>query len=471
MRTVSFLAPLCSFALLTPTAFAQTPAAPAHAAPAPAALPPAPAALPPEKPAESPMTPVPMKGKWSPVFYGIAELDVVHDSTQSFQEPAGNGPISRDETFAGQHGRTQFGVRNSRFGVRLTSPEYAGIKVSGNLEFDLLGNQPANPPGVTEVQFFTNATMRLRHFLVRAETPYVDLLAGQYWQLFGWQPYFHPSGVEIQGMPGQIFSRAAQFRISKTVKTDAVTIDAALAALHPPQRDSETPDGQAGVRLSVNSWKGLHTLGGANTLADSLAVGVSGAVRRFALPEHIAVPVGRKGKTGWGLSIDAMLPIIPASLDERGNALTLVGSFVTGSGTADLYSGMGNPPAPAYPAPATGAALAAPVDPGLVVFDAAGELQTIDVTSYIVGLQYYLPPAGRIWASANYSHVTWGNIDQFGLAPGGIFTDSDWFDGNLFFDLTPAVRFGLEYAFFQQKRGDGQKPKNARLQFSTWYVF
>jgi len=87
-------------------------------------------------------------------------------------------------------------------------------------------------------------------------------------------------------------------------------------------------------------------------------------------------------------------------------------------------------------------------------------------TSLTIGL-----PAGHIWVSANYSHVKWGNIDQFGLAAAGILTDSDWVDGNLFWEVTPAVRFGAEYAYFQQTRGDNQKPKNHRFQLSSWFIF
>jgi hypothetical protein len=166
------------------------------------------------------------------------------------------------------------------------------------------------------------------------------------------------------------------------------------------------------------------------------------------------------------------LPIIPATMDDRGNGLTLTGSFVLGSGIADLYTGLnGGIGAPAYPAPTTGAALAAPVDAGLVSFDASGALKTIDWSSYMVGLQYYAPPAGKLWLAVNYSHMSSKNIAQFVMAPAGVFTKSDWLDGNLFFDLTPAVRFGVEYAYFQQTHGDGANEHNHRVQFSSWFIF
>ena len=89
----------------------------------------------------------------------------------------------------------------------------------------------------------------------------VDFLAGQYWTLYGWGPQYQPNTVEIQGVPGEIYSRTPQLRISKTLKADPVTLELAVAATRPVQRDSSTPDGQAGIRFSVDSWTGAQTTG------------------------------------------------------------------------------------------------------------------------------------------------------------------------------------------------------------------
>lgn len=37
----------------------------------------------------------------------------------------------------------------------------------------------------------------------------------------------------------------------------------------------------------------------------------------------------------------------------------------------------------------------------------------------MVGLQYYLPPEGRRWLAANYSHMSSGNVAQL-AAPGSV---------------------------------------------------
>ena len=146
-------------------------------------------------------------------FYGFIESDAIYDSTQSLNDLAGNAPIARSGTFAENHGRMTFGVRNSRFGFKLTGPELGRIKTSGIAEMDFLGNQPQSSPApggtpaVSESSYFTSPTLRIRHFALKLETPIVDVLAGQYWQLFGWQSLFHPNSVEYQGVPGELYSR------------------------------------------------------------------------------------------------------------------------------------------------------------------------------------------------------------------------------------------------------------------------
>ncbi len=182
--------------------------------------------------------------KFATTLYGFVELDTMHDSTLSFTDLPGNGAVARPGTYNGSHGRTTFGVRNSRIGFRFKGPDSDNIKTSALAEMDFLGNQPLGAPApggtppVSEAAFFNNPTFRVRHFMLKMETPIVDVMAGQYWELFGWQSYFHPNTVELQGVPGQIYSRTPQLRLSKIIKTDAVNVEVAIAALRPPQRNS-----------------------------------------------------------------------------------------------------------------------------------------------------------------------------------------------------------------------------------------
>jgi hypothetical protein len=366
-----------------------------------------------------------------------------------------------------------FGARNSRIGFKLNAPETDGIKTSAVLEMDFLGNQPTST--ASQAALIGNPTFRIRHMALKMEDPIVDVLLGQYWQLFGWQSAFHPNTVEIQGVPGQVYSRAPQARLSKTIKTAPVNLDIAIAASRPASRNSEEPDGQAGLKLTFNDWKGLHTAGSAGTAVDGLSIGVSGLARRFVIPSLSGV--GQSKTKGWGVSIDGLIPVIPATMTSRGNALTLTGSFVTGSGISDYYTGLTGgvgfpaPPNPMMTTPAP--TYAADIDNGMVTIDANGKIHTIDWQSYIIGIQYYLPPSGRVFVSANYSGMKSGNAASYVNAAGTakIFDKSYWADVNLFCDVTSAVRLGAEYAYFHQTYGDGVEAKNTRLQFSGLYLF
>jgi hypothetical protein len=455
---------------------AAAPSAPpaAEAAPLPA---PAPQAAP--KVGNEPLDsgPKPVQGKWGTTFYGFVEFDAIHDSTQpaltTINDSQGNAALARPGTYQASNGQTLFGARNSRIGFKLNAPETDGIKTSAVIEMDFLGNQPTST--ASQAALITNPTFRIRHMALKMEDPVVDVLLGQYWQLFGWQSAFHPNTVEIQGVPGQVYSRSPQARLSKTIKSDAVNVDIAIAASRPPQRNAELPDGQAGLKLTFNDWKGLHTAGSAGTAVDGLSIGVSGVARRFVLPSLGGVEQSKKN--GMGVSIDALLPVIPATMDNRANALTLTGSFVTGTGISDLYTGLSGGvgfPAPPNPTMATPApTYAADIDNGLVTYDAQGHLHTIDWQSYIVGVQYYLPPSGKVFVSANYSGMKSDNAASYVNAAGTakIFDKSYWADANVFVDVTPAVRLGAEYAYFHQTYGDGVAAKNTRLQFSGLYLF
>jgi hypothetical protein len=281
--------------------------------------------------------------------------------------------------------------------------------------------------------------------------------------------------VEIQGLPGQIFSRTEQVRLSKKFSMDAVTVDVAIAALRPPQRDSEVPDGQAGLRVILNNMNAWHTTGATGSKSDGAGIGVSGALRRFDV-ENVFVNGAANpnpntiGTDGYGISIDAMVPIIPGTAEHHGNALTLTGSYVNGAGIADLYTGLsGGVSFPTLSATSAGGG-AVDADPGIVAFDSQHNLRPVAWQSDMIGIQYYLPPGGNVWVALNGSQMWSSNSTDFGTAS-KIVHASRWADACLFWDMTPAVRFGAEYAYFEQTYGDGHRARDNRAQFSAFFIF
>src|SRR5215212_4978987 len=95
-------------------------------------------------------------GSWKTKLYGFAELDAIHDSTQSFTEASLNAPIFPRGTYLGDNGRTQLTAKNSRIGLRVEAPSYHRIEPSAVINFDFFGSQPAD---VTENDFFVVGTM------------------------------------------------------------------------------------------------------------------------------------------------------------------------------------------------------------------------------------------------------------------------------------------------------------------------
>ena len=57
---------------------------------------------------------------------------------------------------------------------------------------------------------------------------------------------------------------------------DVATLQIAVAALRPPQEDSQIPDLQGGLKLSIDAYKGLQTQGAAGTSLQPASIAVSG---------------------------------------------------------------------------------------------------------------------------------------------------------------------------------------------------
>jgi hypothetical protein len=422
--------------------------------------------------------------RWTLTIFGFVEADYITDTTRSYNDAIGGAVVARSDTYEGRVGRTQFSMRNTRLGMAFTAPVVGSVRSSAVLEGDFFGNQPGSPPTTSEGSFYDSPTFRIRHAYLKLQTDLVDVVAGQTYDVFGWQNYFFPCTAEFLGLPNMVFSRDTQLRLSKTFGADGpISVDIAVAAVRPGQRDSQVPDADAGLRLSVNNWKGITTPGNVGTVALPLSIGVSGRLRQFKVDAFAPPPTQSSNQiTGWGISVDALIPVIPAaSADDRGNRLTLTGSFVMGTGIADLINAGGGARFPTLPNPAQASpppVYTPDVDNGLVTFDIVGVLHTINWRAFKAGLQYYLPGSGRLIFAANYTQAHSNNMAQ--LFPmggaeiellGSVADTSRYGDANLFWDATPAVRFGLSGQVTQVHYLDGDQPHNLRGMGQAVYVF
>jgi hypothetical protein len=462
-------------------AWAADEAAGEEAAPAPVAAPAAPAAIAPTPnapAAAAAVAPTPKTSGVTATLYGFIELDMMHDSTQSFNDAVVNNTMARPESYAGQNPRTQFTARDSRVGLRLEAPAVSGVKTTALVEVDFFGNQAAN---ATEDEIFSAPSLRLRHAYVKFETPILDVLAGHTHDLFAWGGNgFYPQTTGFLGVPGEIFHRDPQLRLSKVLSTSALTLEIAVAATRPAQRNSEVPDGQGGLRLAVESWRGTNAGGASLPRSMPLSIGVSGIYRRFVVPAFTASAVNPNKTFGWGAAVNLFLPIIPASsASNLSNALSVTAEATTGTGIANLYTALtGGVFFPSLPNPAM--TLPVPVftpgiDNGLVTYDAAGVLHTINWRALVLGLQYRFPfeMGRRLGFSAIASQLESNNIDSLTPQQGlyAVFSKAQYVDGNLFLALTPESQIAGSVQLERQTFGDGVYGNNIRGELAVYYFF
>src|SRR5262249_2622882 len=156
------------------------------------------------------------------------------------------------------------------------------------------------------------------------------------------------------------------------IKSDAVNVDIAVAAVRPPQRDSTVPDGQAGIKVTLPHLQAWHTGGSTGTALDPAGIGVSVIGRRFSPNPFPGMPQGSQvSENGYGVSFDAIVPIVPATKEHHDNALTFTGSFVTGAGIADQYTGLSGgvgEPTPPTPMGGTAPVYTPNIDNGLALY-------------------------------------------------------------------------------------------------------
>jgi hypothetical protein len=250
------------------------------------------------------------------------------------------------------------------------------------------------------------------------------------------------------------------------------------------------PDFMGGVRVSFPGWKGIATPGSATTSIAPLSFGVSGVVRQFKVNAFTPPPAQSANRaTGWGVSGDVFIPVIPAAnAGDRGNRLSLLGSFVWGTGIADLIVTGGGARFPELPNPQQQSPpphYTPNVDQGLVTFDTVGVLYTIDWWAAKGGFQYYFPGSGRAFLSGNF---TWAHSRNIGkLFPqagaeiellGALIDRSIAADANLIFDVTPAIRVGIAGVYTRMRYLDHrafmnrpQDPYNIRGIFTAMYSF
>lgn len=434
------------------------------------------------------------QNNWKLTTQGFIETDIYNDSTRSFREVEGNNPVERSDANGkgnGLHGRTQFSMRNSRLAFGLAAPATENWKTRGYYEFDFQGYNPApnnaapnNAAGSnSESSYYNSGGLRMRHiYLEGASQSGWKILAGQTWELMGWQPYYFMTTADVSPIAAMTYNRVAQVRVSKQMRlSEAVAMEAALAALRPPQADSQVPDIQAGVRWTLDNYTSGFTgsASGARKVMPA-SIGLSGAFRSIAMPSSSGT-IDRY--SGGAVALNAMIPIIPSSDNKSvSNTLSLLSEFTTGSGYGDQFNGWsGNTASPLANASANQTKtimLTNPtgLDAGVGDYDSTGAFHLIQLQTFNVHMQYHLPNELPFWLDAGFGQLAAGNMgavttNNVGSSSKIAYNRDRTAFFNGFYQMTENVRTGLEYLYTETRYVDDAVAKNHRVQFTGLFTF
>jgi hypothetical protein len=413
---------------------------------------------------------------WQMTFYGWAEADVMRDSGQSFAEAVLNQPIARPVTYAGDNPRFQATAKDSRLGFKLTAPTFGSIRASAQLETDFFGPLPTT---AAQDDAYTLDSIRMRLYFAKLETPFVDVLVGQTFDLFGWGGQGFLPHTAAFGVMGQVFHRNPQLRLTKTLASAPANLDLALAGVRPATRDTGVPDLQAGLKVTINGRQGALAQGPALARAAPMALALSAVGRRLSVNDFQAIPADQQIVWGWGAVANAFVPIVPAHGQDLANALSVIGEFSTGTGISDLYLSLtGGVLFPSLPNPKN--VLPAPaytpnIDNGIVTFDARGVARAISWQAFMTNVQYHTPfRGGRLLSvSGTYSQVRSSNALALTPTVGQYFVwdHGSYVDGTLWWNITPAFQMALSYQMMSQTYGDGTVARNSRAEAAWWFFF
>ncbi len=443
-----------------------------------------------------------MVSQWVTTMYGFVQVDAMHDNTNSYNNwpfnaaPAnqgtakGSGPGgSASGTPLGStldSGRMGFDVNNSRIGFALSSPDYNGYKVRGDLEMDFLAN-PGETPAANGPGYYTNPIFRIRHFFMDITTPeWGNVLIGQYWSLFGWQPYNIQNNMQIAPGPGTAYGRFPQARWYKIFHMDQDwKLEPAVATMLSPELTSGVPAFTEGLKLSSSRRMAELMIGDTGKTQVPASLGISGIEQNYSgyMTGGSLGNTANASYNSWSAAgaVDLIFPIIPIKDGKPGNNLTLQSEFTYGQGDAwqfpNLSFGLGS--ASVGTAGILGSGNGVIMNNGFV---------PLDIETYNADLQYYFPDNAKTSLVLGFAVDRASNLQQIASAVGGaaiggadssnglynyLFPDTQLTFAyvDLWHDFTPAIRAGLEFGQYDALYTNGMSSLDDRIMMSWFYLF
>jgi hypothetical protein len=361
--------------------------------------------------------------------YGFAMLDIGHDFKQINPNWSDTMRVTRLPSFEkefGENHNTFAGVRQSRLGVRSTTPTNLG-NLNTIFEFELFGT------GVDEGQ----TTFRLRHAWGDIGT----IGAGQTWSPF-MDPDVFPNSLEYWGPTGMVFFRNVQLRYTPIIGTHT-----AMIALERPGASGD--GGVYADRLELQNIRARFPIpdfsGAYKYTQDWGYVRAGGILRKINWDDTLEDSFDLSGDAvGWGINLSS-------NLKPTGNDTVRL-QFVFGEGIQNYMND-------------------APVDIGIVNNFSDPVRPILGEPLPIVGIVAFLDHSWSPQYSTSIGYSMTDIDNSEGQAPDAYKT-GHYVLGNILYYPVPNVMFGGELQWGRRENfSDGFHSDGLKLQFSFKYNF
>jgi DcaP outer membrane protein len=359
-------------------------------------------------------------------IYGFAMLDIGQDFKQIDPNWFDTMRVTKLPSFENEFGednRTFAGVRQTRFGVRSSTPTSLG-DLKTTFEFELFGTGPDE--GQT--------TMRLRH----AYGELGQFGAGQTWSPF-MDPDVFPNSLEYWGPTGMVFFRNVQFRW--------MPMPGLMLALERPGASGDP--GVLANRIELQNIQGRFPLpdfsGAYKYTADWGYVRAAGMLRRINWDDTLDDDFDLSGDaTGWGINLSSNLK------PSKGDTIRL--QFVFGEGVQNYMND-------------------SPVDVGIVANPGNAVTPVLGEPIPILGLVAFIDHSWTEHYSSTFGYSWQENDNTEGQNPDA-FRTGHYLLANLLYYPAPNAMVGGEFQWGRRENfSDGFKSDGFKLQFSFKYNF
>jgi len=365
-------------------------------------------------------------------IYGFAMLDIGQDFGRIAPNWSDTLRLTKLPSFDkqyGEDGNAFAGVRQSRFGVKSSSPTpMEGVTLKTVFEFELFG------VGADEGQ----TTFRLRH----AYGEIGHFLAGQTWSPF-MDPDVFPNTVEYWGPTGMVLFRNVQFRYT-AVDNGRHQL---MFALERPGASGDQGVYADRVELSgISARFPSPDISGAYKYSGGWGhARVAGMFRKIAWDDVLDDGLDLSGDAvGWGVNL--------SSIWKLGSASTIRLQYVFGEGIQNYMND-------------------SPIDIGIVNrqqnLTRPFEGEPIPIT----GLVAYIDHSWSEKFTSSFGYSSQYNDNTDGQAPDA-FKDGHYVSGNLLYYPVPGVMVGGELQWGRRVNfSDGFEADGVKAQFAFKYNF